>query len=245
MTSANERLTEATELSNAVIQSSPLAIWAIDLEGNVLFWNPAAQKIFGWTQEEMISRSLRVVPPDQAEEYQSWLERFRKGESLSGIERTRWKKDGSPIEVVIWTAPLRDATGNIRGTIAIDSDLTQHKLLEAQFRQSQKLEAVGRLAGGVAHDFNNLLTVITGYSEMLLGEAKDRPGLLDYAHEIQYAANRAGALTAQLLAFSRRQISQPRVLDLNEVVTHSMKLLRRVIGEDVEIETHLDGNSAG
>ncbi len=236
----NEKLLEAKALNDAVIQSSPLAIWAVDLSGNVNLWNRAAEQIFGWKECELIGQPLPVIPPDQAEEYQSWLERFRKGESLSGVERTRVKKGGAPIEVIIWTAPLRDSAGNIRGTIAIDSDLTQHKLLEAQFRQSQKLEAVGRLAGGVAHDFNNLLTVISGYSELLSSEAQDRPALLDYANEIQYAANRAGALTGQLLAFSRRQISQPRVLDLNEVVTHSMKLLRRVIGEDIEIETHLD-----
>ncbi len=242
LSSANERLTEATELSNAVIRSSPLAIWALDLDANITFWNPAAQRIFGWSEEEVIGRPLPVVPPEQAEEYRGWIERFRKGEMISGVEGTRRKKDGSPIEVVIWTAPLRDAAGSIRGTIAIDSDLTQHKLLEAQLRQSQKLEAVGRLAGGVAHDFNNLLTVITGYSEMIVAEGQGRSGLMEYAQEIQYAANRAAALTAQLLAFSRRQISQPRVLDLNEVVTHSMKMLRRVIGEDIEIQTHLDRN---
>ncbi len=156
------------------------------------------------------------------------------------MERTRLRKDGSKIDVSIWTAPLRDARGRISGTITIDSDITQRRVLEEQFRQSQKLEAVGRLAGGVAHDFNNLLTVIMGYVEMLILEAPDRPDLVSYAEEVQYAASRASALTAQLLAFSRRQISQPRVLDLNEVVTHSMKLLRRVIGEDIEIATHLD-----
>ncbi len=240
LSAANAQLREATELSQAVIQSSPLAIWALDLDGNVNFWNRAAEHIFGWTEAEVIHRPLPVIPADQQGEYREWLERFRRGEALAGVERTRLKKDGTAIDVVIWTAPLRDAAGGIRGTIAIDSDLTKHKLLEAQFRQSQKLEAVGRLAGGVAHDFNNILTVIAGYTEMLVGEMRNQPSLLDYAHEIQYAASRAGALTAQLLAFGRRQISQPRVLDLNEVVSHSTKLLRRVIGEDIEIETHLD-----
>jgi len=240
LSAANEELRRATELNQAVIQSSPLAIWAIDLEGEVSFWNPTAERIFGFAQDEVIGRPLPIIPPDLREEYGDWLERFRKGEALSAVERARIKKDGSRIEVVIWTAPLRDAAGSIRGTIAIDSDLTERKVLEEQFRQSQKLEAVGRLAGCVAHDFNNLLTVIVGYTEMLIGEARDRPNLLDYAVEVQGAAERAAALTAQLLAFSRRQISQPRLLDLNEVVTHSMKLLRRVIGEDIEIATHLE-----
>jgi PAS domain S-box-containing protein len=237
---ANEELRKANEVRQAVIQSSPLAIWALDGEGNVRFWNPAAERIFGWTEAEVIHRPLPIIPEDQKEEYQRWLQGLRGGEPLAGVEQTRLRKDGSRIDVNVWTAPLRDASGKISGTITIQSDITKRKLLEEQFRQSQKLEAVGRLAGGVAHDFNNLLTVIMGYVEMLILDAHDQPGLVSYAEEVQYAASRASALTAQLLAFSRRQISQPRVLDLNDVVTHSMKLLRRVIGEDIEIATHLD-----
>src|SRR5262249_53973401 len=101
-------------------------------------------------------------------------------------------------------------------------------------------EAIGRLAGGVAHDFNNLLTVITGYAEMLITETERAPDLLEYAQEIQYASARAGALTAQLLAFSRRQISQPRPIDVNDVVNNSIKMLSRLIGEHIEIATHLE-----
>lgn len=240
LSAANEELRNANEIRQAVMSSSPLAIWALDREGKVKFWNPAAERIFGFTEAEVIGETLPIVPEDQREEYASWLEMFLRGEALADVERTRIRKDGTRIEVSIWTAPLRDARGRISGTIAIDSDITQRRVLEEQFRQSQKLEAVGRLAGGVAHDFNNLLTVIMGYVEMLIMEADDRPDLVDYAQEVQYAAGRASALTAQLLAFSRRQISQPKVLDLNDVVAHSMKLLRRVIGEDVEVATHLD-----
>ena len=239
---ANEDLRQADEVREALLQSSPLAIWTLDLEGKVTFWNPAAERIFGFTAEEMIGGALPIIPADQHAEQQEWMERFRKVESLGGVERARLKKDGSRIDVVIWTAPLRDAEGRIRGTIAIDSDVTDRKLLEEQFRQSQKLEAVGRLAGGVAHDFNNLLTVISGYTEMLMTEVEKSPALLDYVQEIQYAAARAGGLTAQLLAFSRRQISQPRILDLNAVVANSMKMLQRLIGEDIEITTRLDAS---
>ena len=237
---ANEELRKSNEVREAVIQSSPLAIWALDREGNVTFWNPEAERMFGWTEAEVFGNPLPIIPEELREEQAEWLQRFLEGESLSGLERTRVRKDGSRIEVGIWTAPLRDERGRIRGTLSIDSNITQRRLLEEQFRQSQKLEAVGRLAGGVAHDFNNLLTVIMGYIEMLIMEAGDRPELVEYAQEVQYAADRASALTAQLLAFSRRQISQPKVLDLNEVVSHSMKLLRRVIGEDIEIASHLD-----
>lgn len=236
---ANEELRQANEIRDAVIHSSPLAIWALDAEGRVSFWNPAAESIFGWRAGEVVGTPLPIIPPDQQEDYRRWLDAFRRGEMISGLERKRQRKDGSHIDVVIWTAPLRDREGRISGTIAIDSDISQRKLLEEQFRQAQKLEAVGRLAGGVAHDFNNLLTIIQGYTEMIVMEAEDVPNLLEYAHEIQYAADRASALTSQLLAFSRRQISQPRILDLNEVVTHSMKMLRRIIGEDIEVSAHL------
>ena len=234
----NESLRQANDVRQAVIQASPLAIWALDLEGKVRFWNPAAERIFGWQESELLGRMLPIVQPDQQEEYQRWLEGFRLGVEVAGVERSRLKKDGSRIEVAIWTASLRDAEGRISGTIFIDSDVTERNRLEAQFRQSQKLEAIGQLAGGVAHDFNNLLTIMTGYVEMLLDELRDNPTLAEYAGEMKFAANRATALTKQLLAFSRRQMSQPQILDLNETVAHSMKLLRRVIGEDIQISTH-------
>jgi len=236
---AGEELHKAHQLQQAIVQSSPLAVWTLDLQGKVVSWNPAAEKIFGWTEAEVIGLPLPVIPDDQWDEFRLWLDLFRQGESLVAVERKRRRRDGSLVDVSIWTAPLRDTAGDIIGTLAIDSDITEHRILEEQFRQSQKLEAVGQLAGGVAHDFNNLLTIIMGYVEMLIGEAHDRPELVEYAHEIRYSASRASALTAQLLAFSRRQISRPKVLDLNEVVTHSAKLLRRVIGEDIEIDMRL------
>ncbi len=239
MTAANEELHRVNEVRHALLQSSPLAIWALDREGNVIFWNPAAARIFGYSEAEVIHRPPPVIPAEQQAEYAQWLDLFRSGGSLFAAERVRLKKDGSRIDVLIWTAPLRDAHGNVSATLFIDSDITDRKLLEEQFRQSQKLEAVGRLAGCVAHDFNNLLTVILGYVEILGSETRDA-NLLEYAAEIQNAASRAGGLTAQLLAFSRRQISQPRVMDLNEVISRSMKMLQRMIVEDIEITIHLD-----
>ncbi len=236
---ANEELRQANEVRAAIVRSSPLAIWALDTAGKITFWNPAAERIFGWTEAEVIGRQLPLIPEELRGEYEEWLVKFRNGEMLSGVERERVRKDGTRIQVEIWTAPLRDASGRVNGTIAIDSDVSGRKLLEEQFRQSQRLEAVGRLAGGVAHDFNNLLTVICGYTETLLDEVADRPELVEYAQEIQYAGNRAASLTAQLLAFGRRQIIQPRVLDLNEVVGRSTKLIQRVIGEDIEVVTGL------
>jgi PAS domain S-box-containing protein len=237
---ATEEARHANAIRSAVVQSSPLAIWTVDLEGRVISWNPAAERIFHYSEAEVLGQPLPVVAEDQWDEFRQWLEAHRDGASLQAVERTRRRKDGSPLEVRIWTAPLRDASGSVTGLVAIDSDITEQRALEEQFRQSQKLEAVGRLAGGVAHDFNNLLTVIIGYTGMLLSEVPSGSTSASYANEIQHAASRASALTAQLLAFSRRQITQPRVLDLNEVVNKSLKLLGRVIGEDIVIESHLD-----
>jgi PAS domain S-box-containing protein len=190
---ANEELRVSNEIRNAVIRSSPLAIWAVDLEGRVTFWNPAAEQIFGWTEADLIGKTPPIVRDADREEYARWLRLFATGESISGVERRRRRKDGSELDVMIWSAPIRDAAGRIRGTISIDSDVSQQKLLEEQFRQSQKLEAVGRLAGGVAHDFNNLLTVIQGYANMVAMEAEDLPRIAEYAQEIEYAAGRAAA----------------------------------------------------
>jgi nitrogen-specific signal transduction histidine kinase len=122
----------------------------------------------------------------------------------------------------------------IRGSFI---DITERKKLEERLRQSQKMESVGRLAGGIAHDFNNLLTVITGYSELMLSQLEERSPLVKEVEEIKRAGERASSLTQQLLAFSRRQVLQPRVIDLNEVVSRVEKMLRRLIGEDVELRT--------
>jgi PAS domain S-box-containing protein len=240
LSQANEDLRQANDVRQALLKSSPLAIWAMDLEGKVVFWSPSAERIFGWTEKEAIGQPLPVIPEERRPEFAAALAQLRAGESLEGDERTHQKKDGSRIQVAIWTAPLRDAAGVVNGFITIDADITERNLLEEQFRQAQKMEAVGCLAGGVAHDFNNLLTVIMGYVEMLISEAQDSPALVEYAQEIQYAADRASALTGQLLAFSRRQISQPKVFDLNEAVTRSMQLLRRLIGEDIVVSIHLE-----
>ena len=127
--------------------------------------------------------------------------------------------------------------------IAVVRDLTRQKELESQLRQAQKMEAVGRLAGGIAHDFNNLLTAISGYSEFLIAGLDDDK-LRRHAEEIKKASARAAALTGQLLAFSRRQVLQPRVLDLNAVVSDMDMMLRRLIGEDVELVTMLEPDLA-
>jgi two-component system, cell cycle sensor histidine kinase and response regulator CckA len=232
-----DALREAHDTLRAVIETSPLAIVAMDLQGIVKSWNRAAERMFGWCEPEVLNRLFPIVPEDDMEFFLGNLARIRHGETLDGVERQRRRKDGSFIDVELWNAPQRDASGEAIGAISVIADVTGRKRLEEQFRQSQKMEAVGRLAGGLAHDFNNLLTVITGYSHMLLDvlEADDpQRGNLE---EVLRAAESAAALTSQLLAFSRRQIVQPQVLDLNTLVVNMDKMLHRLIGEDIELVT--------
>src|SRR5690606_14148241 len=149
------------------------------------------------------------------------------------------RKDGSHVDTLFSTGVLRSGTGEAAGYIAVITDLTDHKLLEAQLRQAQKMEAVGQLAGGVAHDFNKLLTVIKAHTfialEGLPGDAPARDDL----KAVGDAAARAADLTRRLLAFSRKQLLQPRVLDINSVVSGVLPMLERLIGEDIDVVTRL------
>src|SRR5260221_7971296 len=153
------------------------------------------------------------------EEYRAKIELASRGELIAGLERKRHCKDGSTVDVAIWAAPLREAGGSVAGIVMAIADISERKKLEEQLRHSQKMEAVGRLAGGVAHDFNNLLTIINGYGHMMLKSLPVSDRLHNHAEQILKAGNQAAALTSQLLAFSRRQIIQPKSIDLNHVIT--------------------------
>jgi two-component system, cell cycle sensor histidine kinase and response regulator CckA len=235
-----EALRETYETLQSLIQTSPLAIIAHDLQGRVKAWNPAAERIFGWSEQEVIGRKNPAIPVNGWVEYEDAIDVLRHGGTLNNIERKRLTKDGSLIDASISVAPLRDPQGAICGTVAVIADITQQKMLEEEFRQSQKMEAVGRLAGGLAHDFNNLLTAITGYSELAIRSLKPGDPLLEDLEEIKKAGNSAAALTRQLLAFSRRQLLQPKVFHLNSVVSELEKMLKRLIGEDIKLSTVLD-----
>jgi PAS domain S-box-containing protein len=235
---AEEALRRANDRLNAVIQSSPLAISSLDAAGIVRLWNPAAERLFGWTAAEVIGRPLPTVHGEE-DEFRETRRRVMHGEPVTAVEVIRKKKDGTPVTVNLIAAPLHEADGRITGILGLIEDVTGIKRLEQQFSQAQKMEAVGRLAGGVAHDFNNLLTVITSYSELLLEDlGADDPRREDVV-QIRKAAESATALTRQLLAFSRQQVLQPQVLDLNDIVAGTERLLRRLIGEDIQLATAL------
>ena len=239
MTAQQEDLHQANQRLEAVIQASPLAIVAMDTSGLVKSWNSAAERIFGWSAEEVMDRLPPFIGEAQLEEFQAKIARASGGELIAGLERRRLRKDGTSIDVSIWTAPLRDAAGSICGIIMAVADVSEKKKLEEQLRHSQKMEAVGRLAGGVAHDFNNLLTVINGYGHMMLDSVNSSDRMHGHAEQIVKAGNQAAALTSQLLAFSRRQVIQPKSIELNQIVTNLEKMLRRVMGEDIRLHTSL------
>ncbi len=233
-----EELRAANETLRALIQATPQAIVAIDSEGLVTKWNPAAERIFGWLEEEVLGHPLPYIPEDQRDEWAATQEALRRGESAWG-ERERLTKSGQRVMVNVSSAPLRAADGSISGAVAVVTDITEHRRLEEELRQAQKMEAVGQLAGGVAHDFNNLLTVINGYNQLLMTSLPEGGRPRNYAQEVMQAAQRASSLTRQLLAFSRRQVTQPKLVDLSVIVQNMTKMLRRLINEDIDLVTSL------
>jgi two-component system, cell cycle sensor histidine kinase and response regulator CckA len=238
--SERKRAEEMLELESAALNAAANAIVITDRRGNIEWTNPAFTKMTGYTLAEAAGKNPRLLksgahPP---EFYQNLWETVSAGKIWHG-EITNCRKDGTDYQEEMTITPLRDDAGGIRHFIAIKQDITARKRIEEQFRQAQKMEAVGRLAGGVAHDFNNNLLVIFGYCGMIIGRLpEDDPTRHDLL-EIQKAAERAAGLTRQLLAFSRRQMLTPSVLDLNAVIGNTEKMLRRLIGEDIELVTRL------
>jgi PAS domain S-box-containing protein len=233
-----ERVRERTAELEAVIETSPVPISAIDPKGNILLWNRAAEHTFGYTKEEMVGKPYQPPDEDSARIYREVFARVTAGMPVSGFEIRGRRKDGTPLELSIYSAPMKDPRGRPMGVIAVIADLTEQRGLQDRLRQSQKIESVGKLAGGIAHDFNNLLTAITGYTDLLYLRLPGDIGKRELS-EIRKASDRAASLTRQLLAFSRQQVLQPKVINVNEVVGNLSSMLARLIGEDIELETAL------
>jgi PAS domain S-box-containing protein len=216
----------------AIVEYSEDAIVAEDLQGVVTTWNPGAERMYGYTAAEARGRDARfLLRPDEVSDN---VRRAREGFS-STYETVRLRKDGKRIDVAMTVSPIRSRAGEVIGVSTISRDITERRRLEEQLHHSQKMEAVGRLAGGVAHDFNNLLSIIVGYSYLIHSSTDGNEALRNAADQIMSAASKAGSLTRQLLAFSRKQVLRPEVVDLNDILEGLGKMLPRILGEDIDV----------
>ncbi|MGC2541545.1 MAG: PAS domain S-box protein, partial [Candidatus Sulfotelmatobacter sp.] len=218
----------------SLVTNAPYGICRCDSTGQLLNVNPALLAMLGYSSaKELVGQHLGALYPDSHQ----WFELadyLRAGAPFNGLI-AEWKRKDGLGTVVRVSGRAVSFADNEKAFELFAEDVTERRALEQQLQQSQKMEAVGRLAGGIAHDFNNLLMVISGYSEFLLDRLGPDPALRGPAQEIAGASQRASSLTRQLLAFSRKQMLAPKILDLNEVVTENLKMLTRVIGEDIDL----------
>jgi PAS domain S-box-containing protein len=239
---ASRALLESEKRYRLLFESNPQPMWVADLENyNFLAVNDAAIRHYGYSREEFLTmKTTDIRPEDDIPGLKDQLRQIRRtpgGMGDAGIWR-HVRKDRTEVEAQITWHAL-SFLGR-PAELVLANDVTERRRLEEQLRQAGRIEAIGRLAGGVAHDFNNLLSLIIGYSELLLEGLSPVDPRRKSAEEIRAAGQRAASLTRQLLAFSRKQVLQPEVLDMNEVAERTGKMLRRLIGEDIELVFKLD-----
>jgi PAS domain S-box-containing protein len=230
----------ARDFLRSIAEHSPAGIVTTDVRGRITYWSPRAQELLGYRADEVLGRPVAEFQRGGREAARDLMRRLRAEDRIREHEAEILARDGRWMECRFALAMLRDSAGAEIGTLAILEDTSERKRLEAQLRQAQKMEAVGRLAGGIAHDFNNLLAVIMGHSDLIKSVLRKGDALAHDVEQIRRASERAASLTRQLLAFSRRQFLQPQVIDVNTLVGNLATMLRRLIGEDVQLELRLD-----
>jgi two-component system, cell cycle sensor histidine kinase and response regulator CckA len=226
----------------AVVEWSPDAIISSTLDGVITSWNPGAAAMYGYTAEEMVGREASMLfRPGRIAERTAILDRIRAGERVAEAEAWRVRSDGAVIDVATSVFPIRDAAGTVTGVAAVTRDITEQRRAErerqaseARLQMAERLETVGQLAGGIAHDFNNLLAAIIGYAGLVAGQLSDPAARAD-VEQIMSTAQRAAALTKELLVFSSREPGEPEELDLNAVVAGVRNMLAVSVGEHIEV----------
>ena len=225
----------------AIVQSSSDAIVGKTLDGIVTSWNRRAEELFGYSAEEMIGAPIfRIIPAEREQELIEILGRIRNGERIEHHETERITKDGRRISVSLSISPIFDGEGKVTGASKIAHDVTNQKRMEEGLRQSQKMDAIGQLAGGIAHDFNNLLTVVNGYASLALETMSEGAPHYRAFQQILASGQLGAALTQHLLAFSRKQLLQVKVVDLNETFAEVSPLLQRLVRENIRFGMNLD-----
>ncbi|HEX7669036.1 MAG TPA: PAS domain S-box protein, partial [Polyangiaceae bacterium] len=231
-----KRIEAERERLSAAIEQAAEVVLVVDVRGNIVYANPAFEAVTGYSQAEALGRNPRFLKSGVQDEgsYRALWQTISAGKTWRGRLINR-KKDGKLYTQEGTIAAVRDSAGVLTSYVAVARDISQDLALESQFLQAQKMEAVGRLAGGIAHDFNNVLSVILSYAELIGGDLEPDEPLRADVQEIRTAALRATELTRQLLAFSRQQVLETKVLDLYEMVTGMEKMLRRLLGADIEL----------
>jgi two-component system, cell cycle sensor histidine kinase and response regulator CckA len=225
----------------AIVSASDDAIVGLAVDETVTSWNQGAENLYGWSAQEAIGRPFSAfISPEAPAVLAGIRAALTEGRRIRNIEGLHRRRDGKPVSVQLTVSPIRGGSGEVVGGAIIARDISDRKQLEQQYLHSQKMEAVGRLAGGVAHDFNNLLTVINGYADLALQRSTWETSLDDRIRPIKDAARRAAGLTRQLLAFSRRQILQPRVINISDAIGSVGAMLSRLIGANIELITKFE-----
>ena len=238
-----DALAQSEKKYRMVLETNPDPMIVYDKEGKVIYLNPAFTRVFGWSLEERIGKKLDDFVPDESwPETRMMINMVIAGENFSGIETLRLTREGKVIPVSISGSCYRNHEGNIEISVINLRDITRHKQaekekakLEEQYKQAQKMEAIGQLAGGVAHDFNNMLSIILGYSQMAMREIDSSSQAYTNIQEIINAARSSADLVRQLLAFARKQTIAPKVLDLNDIVAGMLNMLPKLIGEEINL----------
>jgi two-component system cell cycle sensor histidine kinase/response regulator CckA len=231
---------ELRKLSIAV-QQSPVSIVITDSEGRIEYVNYRFSEVTGYDFKEVLGKNLRFLKSGEHphEFYETMLRTINAGKKWTG-EICNKKKDGSLFWESVVISPIKNEKGKITNYIEIKENITEKKYLEEQLRQSQKMEAIGRFAGGIAHDFNNMMTAVIGFSDYLLSSRRDDDALVSIIEQIKTAGQRAASLTQQLLAFSRRQVMETQLIDLQLIIGNMEQMLKQLIGEDIILNITFD-----
>ncbi len=241
----SERKKAESEHARLVIavEQAEESIMITDVEGKILYVNPAFERVTGYDRDEILGQTPKLIKSGKHNRafYNELWGKLTSGESWRG-EFVNRKKDGTLYQEEATISPIKDTSGKITNFVAVKRDVTDEVYLKRQVNQTQKMEAIGRLAGGVAHDFNNLLTIINGYAELMMKETDQHDPFYKNLQQINKAIKRGSNLTRQLLAFSRRQPLEARVMDVNGVFRDMLTMMKRLLGEDIHLETHLDEN---